>query len=472
MFACSHLFLVFNYSGPSNCPHISRCLLAKASITQAVSVSNTPELAFDGYYIFTHYQNGRPHYKLLETATHILFENDRWNLMTNDGVVIAESHISSHICPTASWSNNVVVAIAAPATTLLQGEDASITTQVEEQGIAPGFDSITRSIFFEGASPEVQRISVIADSNITGIFSISFLNTMEKVKIKWNEEASDFALKLESLPYIGKIVVRREKNLNYGFDWLVTFADSFKNLPLLSTLDTHLRGTNTSVIAFEERKGQSIRFGSNVDNLRPGVKYHGQVSSINAVGIGQSSTHHQNTGNGLLPLSIVTNSVPGVPSLMSAWAMSDSQIGVSFMLPSDNGDPIKEFKVEWTSGDDFGLHRVLRIELTSINDSDLVGYFFLVVNGLEDTQPLDIQSTPLDISAALNNLPSIGAVVVNEGNTTSEFNKEWLITFVQDIGNSVELEIDCRSIYKVQLDGDVQCIVETMESGMFPSDYG
>ena len=438
--------------------------------SQGVIVTNTSESRFDGPYVLTKYLNGRPLYQLLGTAACIYFDGNKWVLVDDGGIVLAESSFSINTCPTSLWTNSIEVEISGLRINILRGDDVSVFTQVVEKGISPGFDFITQSRILNKGLSEIQRISVTADSsNINGFFILFAMNTSKEIKVKWNEEAIDLALKLEALPSFGKVVVERIKNPRNGYDWLITFASLFKNLPLLRVSNNYLNGNKVNVVVSEERKGKEVTSHGSFDDLITGKKYHKQVLPMNLVGVGKSSIHQQNNGNGIMPLSIIVSDVPAAPRIEDAWALSDSQIGLNFTLPPENGDPIKSFKLEWTSGDDFGTNKIFKIGFSLIEEIDVVGSFTLVVNQIEHTASLNVASSLSEIEMALNSLISVGEVIVNRSIGDG---KDYLITFVQEVGNATSLDIDCSNLRIVEEDKGVDCFSEVIQAGRLPPDYG
>ena len=119
----------------------------------------------------------------------------------------------------------------------------------------------------------------------------------------------------------------------------------------------------------------------------------------------------------------------------------------------------------------FGIHQVFKVMINNTITGDTSGNFQLVVNGGERTVPLSYEASVREIKKSLTSLKSFGEISISEV-ISSTRTKVWLITFLQDIGDSNIIEIDCTGIKSIDGVGIINCYTDKIVSGSTPSKYG
>ena len=82
---------------------------------------------------------------------------------------------------------------------------------------------------------------------------------------------------------------------------------------------------------------------------------------------------------GIVPFSITTSAVPDATTFLFANALSDSQMEIHFAAPNLNGSVIDLYKIEWTSGNNFGTSEVIKIRIERDTLNDMLDTFRLVL---------------------------------------------------------------------------------------------
>eukprot|EP00985_Skeletonema_marinoi_P002205 scaffold893_cov143-Skeletonema_marinoi.AAC.9 len=333
----------------------------------------------------------------------------------------------------------------------------SITTE-------PSFSNVVYSADLEISQHEVQEIKLLSEeNNLGGTFELSLGTSSDKVVISFDESAADFTTKLQSSSLIGSVSVDKMQPIStYGCIWTITFLSNLGDVPLLQhngLLDLH--GTNVSLSITEKTKGSLGPQHVVVNNLEEGQMYAARIAAGNEAGYGPYTS-----------VARVASSPPENPSL-SLGIVTKSSAEIIYTEPNPNGSSIESYKFEWTSSS-FESLATATARIACADGSDILGSFkfaYGVENEArsEKTVPIDIRSTPDEVSLALNAMKSINEVEVSVvTNSSSEL--EWALTFLYDIGR-VSIDSDslrCQSEDQTILESEV-----TMESETpLPLDYG
>ena len=181
----------------------------------------------------------------------------------------------------------------------------------------------------------------------------------------------------------------------------------------LVSLENQRSNTGTACAQVEEvRAGVATSTTYDVSGLESGKTYYARVSASNEVGYGSETTSEQSLGLGIAPMSHQVMTSPDAVTITNIRAISGSQVEVQWSDPENNGDEIEGYLVEWWS--QAPTFEVQTITLTNTED-DTLGYFVLTHgqgSSLERTVKLSWDSSAADVQRALNNLNSLGHVVV------------------------------------------------------------
>lgn len=467
-------------NGPSDCSHSSRCFEVTSKTNRVIQVSDVDEAGV-GDYILSGYKGGRPIYRLLGTNAKVEFDqtHTKWELFSVNDVPISESYGAFVTVPFTGWTNGATINNVGAPVDLLTGTDAGVNLHLASRGTKATFDNTFQSADLSNQVSEIQKIELAASSNeIQGVFEVSFGDANQRVKINWDEEASDLVRKLESLPSIGRVDVARIANGRNGFDWLVTFLDQFDDVELLRVYTgAYLAGTDVTVRVEEMTKGSATNLTHVFAGLTPGTQYHARVVADNAAGRGKYSSEDQDIGRGFAPFALVASNAPERPVVEKVTTISDSQIEITFTKPNDNGSPIEAYRIEWTTDLDFGIQHVLKVSITNTIGNDTIGFFNLVIGAntigkRTNTVPLPVDSSSNELSEALMTLPTVSDVSASIG-TFDEFKIEWLVTFTQDIDSLAPLDdIDCSKVRSRNGLGSISCSIDPVITGSAPGNYG
>ncbi|GMH48103.1 hypothetical protein TL16_g00217 [Triparma laevis f. inornata] len=246
-----------------------------------------------------------------------------------------------------------------------------------------------------------------------------------------------------------------------------------------------LSGTGAAVIVVQTSVGVEANLYTVATGLTTGKEYFARIAAANSAGYGAYTTTDQNDGEGVVPFRHVARSQPAAP-VVTATALSNSAIEVSFTEPSSEGSDIDLYKIEWTTDSDFStLPRDIRtIRLNNTNATDVLGSFTLGYGGIS-TIALTAASTPAEVEAALEALETLGDVTVSAGDLRNDLytgtgkwldaakNSEWDVTFVQDVGLLGDLTIDTTNLFSESTQGQINGYIKNGTTGLaYPSHYG
>ena len=169
--------------------------------------------------------------------------------------------------------------------------------------------------------------------------------------------AADMKIALENLDTISQVDVTRFNN-RYGYDWRVTFLGELGNLDDMYINDAALTGpfavssvtTLTDGVLPDNYAYVSVSGGTsrtaNVTSLTQGTAYQLRVRAQNDDGYSYFTT--------ATPSYLSPKDTPGAPFNGSMFALSDSQIKITWSEPTDTGgNSITKYKIEWDTSSSF-----------------------------------------------------------------------------------------------------------------------
>lgn len=428
--------------GPFLCP--SMCLKIDTKTSRSVNFKGF------GMFVATSARNGQPYYESLDSAAKLSFNIDSklWQL-----AVQGNSSLMS--IPLYEWGNSIAFTDA--LVPLTEGTNACVVLDIEQVSQKPVFSqNIVFSKTIAGRISEVQKIRLTAEENdIKGFFRVSFSDPNYEVALNWDVLASDLAHQLMSLPSIGRVVVSRSPNSKCGFTWYITFLSNNGDLDNLQLchLEDELRGTNVKLEIFEEVKGVAPDNVVIADGLDPGLLHVARVAAFNSEGKGIYTTSIQNKGKGVIPLYHVTKASPSKPEVF-VKAVSPAEVEIKYSPSDPHGDPIKFYKVEWTTDSTFGTPEVVEISVRSAQESNIKGSFRIFLEDDEThyvfgkTQPITFGASAAEFRAAFLLLPGIGDMAV-ERTMLSASEGRWRVTFEKRTGNVGSLSVDSTMLVSI-----------------------
>jgi hypothetical protein len=461
--------VTFHSNVNTQCPQY--CPMVHTSNRRTLDVTHSGVYT-DGQFILKEYSDGRPFYFLPETSSTMSYDEDKhkWKIESYAGVVWGiETNSTS---PLINWTNNVTVTGGSRAHISLTGNNADIQITTIREGSQLNFDNISHSKFISGSLAEVQKIEISwTGSKPYGFFYISFENHNIRARVNWNESASDFSLKLRSLPNIGTIDVSKVMK-ETSIAWLVTFLSNNGDLELLNYQGVdNIDGTVTVDIQ-EVTKGLSNDLFAEFNVSRLDIPYIAHIAAINNAGIGPYTDTIQKEGNGIKPISRTPASTPGKVDL-SLSSLSESQIEGTFVEPDSHGLPIILYKVEWFTGllENGGQ---IKISIASGTHDDILHGKFKIIASLPDldvsetTIPISFEAEDQDLELAISNLSLVGECSV-QTITRSDGNMKWLVTLLDDVVGVKRINFD---IQQVETFGLMTTDIELLSFGEIPENYG
>ncbi|KAL9181119.1 hypothetical protein ACHAXT_009924 [Thalassiosira profunda] len=305
---------------------------------------------YDGNYVQTSFQDGRPRYELLGKSLVVSFEpaSAEWRLLSHDGSVVSSAASSDATVPLSGWSNGASVSLSSSAMPLLVGQNAVADVSTLQAGVQPSFADVVHSADVEGALQEIQEVELLSDADdLRGNFELSIGTIPQTVTVYADGTSEDFATKLQALSGVGHVAVETsEPSDKFGRVWRVTFLGNAGDVPLLQHSGTsNLQGTGVSLDVREKVKGSSGQQYVEVDGLEEGAAFASRIRAENEAGAGPWTSSD--------PVSLSIASPPGPPSLESG-IVTKARAEVKLTgLSSDNGSEVSSYKLEWTTASDF-----------------------------------------------------------------------------------------------------------------------
>ncbi|KAL7442689.1 hypothetical protein ACHAXH_009869 [Discostella pseudostelligera] len=464
--------------GMPSCSFSSLCLTASTEAVVYISVDGLGD-RYDGHYIQSGFNDGRPRYELLEKSCHIQFEfaSSEWRLYDDTGSVVSFAVSADTSVPLSGWSNGAVFALSDGAIPLLLGQNAVAEVIILQNDVQQSFDESTlvysEEIF--AGEREVQEVTLLSDDDdVSGSFELSFGAISQNVIVYSNESAEDFNVKLQSLSGVGRVSVESTNPPNrFGRAWLITFLSNSGDVPLLRHHGTaDLLGSDVTLSIREKVKGTHGRHHILIDGLDEGNTYSARISAENEAGIGLSTSSQV---LGVFPMARSVSSPPGSP-ILELGTVTKSQANVIFTEPPSNGNNIFSYKFEWTTASSFNTSARANIKV-SCSDGSLIWGMFQFTYGKdsgskkETSVPIDIRSKDVEISQVLNTFKLLNEVeVITITNGTSEVELD--IMFLHDVGPIGELSLDTENM-QCQSEGlPVDSTIIMTVEGSTPSNYG
>jgi hypothetical protein len=424
-----------SYNSHFLCP--SMCLNVNTTTSKAIILEKI------GVFVTTGTRNGQPYFESIDSMAEISFD-----IITRQWALALQCNSSVIYIPLHLW-NDMVKFVDSPVS-LIKGDNADVNLSAEQVFQAAEFtENIVFSKRIVGRISEVQKIQLTSDDNdIKGYFRVSFADPRYEVTVNCHSSASDLAHQLMSLPSIGRVAVTHEPSIKQGFQWHVTFLSNQGDLEKLQLryIEGELRGTNIKLEVIEEVKGVAPNNFVILDGLDPGLVYTARVVAFNGEGEGPFTTSVQNKGKGVLPLHYATKASPGKPELF-VKALSSTELEVKYSSSDPHGDPVRHYKIEWTTDSSFGTPEIIEVSIRCTLECILAGSFIIVLDDEEvsymygKTQPITFNASASELRAALILLPDIGDVVV-EKTVQTRNEVRWRVTFEKRIGHLGNLFID------------------------------
>ncbi|KAH8073997.1 hypothetical protein JL721_2553 [Aureococcus anophagefferens] len=189
--------------------------------------------------------------------------------------------------------------------------------------------------------------------------------------------------------------------------------------------------------------------------------YGGQNSLYNGV----RSTYGLATHS--TPASLVPAAPPGPPRSVSAVALSDGSLNVSWTPPVDaGGAAVTKYRVEYDST--AATHEVQRVEFECA-DGPLVGSFTLTFNGVA-TGPVPAGASADRVRSALEALATVGEVSVSLA--SSDDSASYQIAFRTNVGDLPALEASTTALRGSDGGPASSAVYEQVKGGSPPFDEG
>ena len=471
-------FITFHSNvGISSCSHPSLCLTARTEAVTYVSVDGLGQ-EYDGDYVQSGFNDGRPRFELLGKSCHILYDNasSEWRLFDAVGSVFSFVASTETSVPLSGWSNGAIIAHGAGTIPLLLGQNAVAEVSILQHDIQQSFEDSTLaySEAISAGEREVQEVKLSSDEeDISGSFQLSFGTISQNVVIYSDESTEDFKTKLQSLSGVGRVSI--ESTIppeRFGRVWLITFLSNSGDVPLLKHHGVaDLSGSGISLSIYEKAKGTHGQHHIVVDGLDEGKTYAARISAENEAGTGLSNDQIL----GVYPMARSVSSPPG-PPMLELGIVTNSRADVKFTEPPSNGSKILSYKFEWTTSSSFDSLPRASVNV-SCSDGSLIWGWLRFMYGkeseskVEASVPIDIRSSVVEITQVLNMFTMLNEVeVISVANRTSEI--LWDIIFLHDIGPIGRLSIDTENVQCQNEDLPVEFSVTMISDGSTPSNYG